>query len=339
VKRVLRVVARCALALAVGMTAAPLAPAAESARLRIATVAPAGSSFHKRLQALGAEWSRGPGGVSMNIYAGTQGGEMQIVRRMRVGQLQGAMLSSVGLAQIEKSVTALQYLPLMFRDWDDVDRVRERLRPELEARLRKAGYVVLFWGDGGWVRYFSRQPIRRLADLKSMRVYASSGDPESVEIFKHYYTPVVLEPDQILLGLRNGMIDALPIPAFLANFNQVPTYAPYMLDLRWAPITGALVMTERAWSRLDAGTQGWLRETSERAGHEMRRASRAEDEATVKAMKDKLGLKVVTLTPEAEREWRAEVSRMYPRLRGTLVPALMFDATVETLKAGRSAGS
>ena len=333
---------RCTLAacaIAIATCVAPTAGAAEAKQLRIATVAPAGSSFHKRLQALGAEWSRGPGGISMNIYAGTQGGELQIVRRMRVGQIQGAMLTSVGLAQIERSVTALQYLPLMFHDWEDVDRVRERLRPELEARLQKAGYVVLFWGDGGWIRYFSRRPINRLADLKSMRVYASSGDPETVEIFKDYYTPVVLEPDQILLGLRNGMIDALPVPAILANFNQVPTYAPYMLDLRWAPITGALVLTERAWKELDPKTQAWLRETSERAGYEMRRASRMEDEQTIQAMKDKLGLKVVTMTPEAEREWRAEVARMYPRIRGTLVPAPMYDAAVETLKTRRPSGS
>ena len=136
-----------------------LQPAQRAAgtELRIATVAPAGSSFHKRLQTLGNEWSRGAGGVSMNIYAGTQGGELQIVRRMRVGQIQGAMLTSVGLAQIERSVTALQYMPMMFRDWDDVDAVREKLRPDLERRLSDAGYVVMFWADAGWVRYFSKQ--------------------------------------------------------------------------------------------------------------------------------------------------------------------------------------
>ena len=317
----------------------PQTGAAEAGQLRIATVAPAGSSFHKRLQSLGAEWSRGPGGVSMNIYAGTQGGEPQIVRRMRVGQLQGAMLTSVGLAEIDRSVLALQYFPLMFHDWDDVDRVRERLQPDLEARLRKAGYVVMFWADAGWVRFFSKKPIQGVRDLKSMRVYASSGDSESVEMFKEFYTPVVLEPDQILLGLRNGMIDALPVPPFLANFNQVPTYAPYMLDLRWAPVTGAMVLTERAWNQLDPTTQAWLRQTSDRAGHEMRRASRQEDEDTVQAMRDKMGLKVTTLTPEAEREWRAEVARRYPLLRGKLVPAPMYDATVDTLKARPAPGT
>lgn len=318
------------------IAAAPAALAADRRELRIATVAPAGSAFHKRLQTLSNEWARGPGAVSMNIYPGTQGGELQIVRRMRVGQLQGAMLTSVGLSQLDKSVTALQLMPLMFKDWEDVDRVRERLRPDLEKRLRAAGFVVMFWGDAGWVHYFSKKPIRNIREIKPMRVYASSGDPESIEMLKAFYTPVVLEPDQILLGLRNGMIDALPVPAFLANFNQVTTYAPYMLDLNWAPVTGALVLTEKAWKQLDKPTQDWLKETSDRAGHSMRAASRAEDEQAVQAMVDKQGLKVIKLTPEAEREFRAEVARMYPRIRGTLVPAPMFDAAVETLKAERA---
>lgn len=327
---------RDALRAAVAAMAAGMAsPALSAARdeLRVATVAPSGSSFHRRLQALGAEWSRGPGGVAMNIYPGTQGGELQIVRRMRVGQIQGAALTSIGLGQIDRSVTALQFMPLMFRDWNDVDRVREKLRPDLERRLLAAGYVVMFWADAGWVRYFSKTPIRSVADLKPMRVYASSGDPDSVEMMKDYYTPVVLEPDQILLGLRNGMIDAIPVPAFLANFNQVATYAPYMLDLNWAPITGALVLTLRAWRKLDAAAQAWLRETSERAGDEMRRAARAEDEAAVQAMKDKHGLKVVALAPEAEREFRRELARIYPRIRGSLVPEPMFDAVRATLGA------
>jgi TRAP-type C4-dicarboxylate transport system substrate-binding protein len=189
------------------------------------------------------------------------------------------------------------------------------------------------------VRYFSKTPIQKIGDLKSMRVYTSSGEPETVEMFKNYYKPVVLEPDQIVLGLRNGMIDALPIPSILANFSQVPTYAPYMLDLRWAPITGALVLTERAWKQLDPKTQAWLRETSERAGVEMRRASRIEDDQTIQVMKDKQGLKVTTLSPEADREWRAEIARMYPQVRGYIVPAPMFDAAVETLKARHASGS
>lgn len=309
--------------------------AADQPVLKVATVAPAGSSFEKRLQALSAEWSRGPGGASMNIYPGTTGGELQLVRRMRAGQLHGAMLTTMGLAQIDRSVTALQYMPMMFQSWAEVDVVRERLRPELERRLREAGYVVLLWGDAGWVRYFSREPIRSVSDMRDMKIMASAGDPESIEMMKDYYRPVVLEPDQIELGLRNRMIDGVPIPAFLANFQQLGRYAPYMIDLQWVPITGALVVRARDWDRLEPATQDWILKTSAEAGRELRRASREEDEAAVRAMQQKQGLTIVSLSAEAEADWRSEVSRMYPRIRGTLVPESMFDAAVEALREYR----
>lgn len=311
------------------------AEASDATVLKIATVAPVGSSFDKRLQALSAEWARGPGGAHMDIFAGYPGGELQYVRRMRAGQLNGAMLTTTGLAQIDRSVTALQYMPMMFRSWEEVDVVRERLRPQLERRLREAGYVVLLWGDAGWVRYFSREPIRRVSDMRNMTIYASDGDPESLEMMKDYYRPKVLEPDQIQLGLRNRMIDGVPIPAFLANFLQLGRYAPYMVDLRWVPITGALVLRATDWDRLEPTTQQWMLKTSEAAGRDIRRASREEDEAAVRAMQQKQGLTVVSLSAEAETEWRNEVERMYPRIRGTLVPEGMFDATVEALREYR----
>jgi len=300
--------------------------------LRVATIAPRDSSFHKRLEALNAEWSKGPGGIHMDIFTGgAMGGELSIVRRMQNNQLQGAMLTSVGLGQIDKSVTALQLMPLMFRDWDDVDRVREALRPDLERRLQLAGYVVLFWADAGWVRYFSRTPIERIADLRPLRVLASDGDPDSIRLMSSYYTPVVLEPDKIYLSLRNRMIDAAPVPAFLANAMQVAAYAPYMVDLRWAPITGAFVVRKSYWDSLDSTTRAWLRESSERAGQDLRRITRSEDEQAILAMQQKQGLKIVKLSPDAEAEWRAEVAKMYPKLRGSLVPADMFDAVVRIL--------
>jgi len=311
------------------------AEASGTAVLKIATAAPVGSSYEKRLQALSAEWARGPGGARMEIFAGYPGGELQYVRRMRVGQINGAMLTATGLAQIDRSVTALQYMPMMFRSWEEVDAVRERLRPELERRMRQAGYVVLLWGDAGWVRYFSREPIHRVADMRDMTIFASDGDPQSLEMMKAYYRPKVLNLDDIQLGLRNRMIDGAPIPAFLANALQLVTYAPYMVDLRWAPITGALVVRAADWDRLEPATQQWLLKTSEAAGQDMRRASREEDEAAVRVMQQKQGLTVVGLSAEAEAEWRSEVERMYPRIRGTLVPEGMFDAAVAALREYR----
>jgi len=320
---------------------AATAPSAAETRLRIATVAPAGSSFHKSLQALGAQWASAPGGgVTLDIYPGTQGGEAQIVRRMRVGQIQGAMLTANGLGQIDREATALQLMPMMFRDWSEVDHVRESLRERLEGTLLEAGYVVLFWGDAGWVRFFASRPIEDAGVLRSMRVYADGNDPATLALMRDYYTPVPLDPDKILLGLRNGMIDAVPMPAFLANFMQVASHAPHMLDMRWVPIVGAMIVSRRAFESLPQETREFLLRTGREAGRRIREQARAEDEAAIAAMQQKQGLEVTPFPPAAEAEWRAAVEKLHPRIRGGVVPAETFDAAVAALEDfRRSAGA
>ena len=121
---------------------------------------------------------------------------------------------------------------MAFQSWAEMDFVRTRLEPRLEKIFLEKNYIILFWGDAGWVRVFSTEPVQSLADLKSRRVFASSGMPKALEMLTAYYTPVEMEPDKILLSLRNGMINVVPIPAFLANFSQVATKARYMLDMK-----------------------------------------------------------------------------------------------------------
>jgi TRAP-type C4-dicarboxylate transport system substrate-binding protein len=230
-------------------------------------------------------------------------------------------------------------MPMMFRDWHEVDHVREALRPQLEHGLANAGYVVIFWGDAGWVRFFSSRRIEHPQDLKALRVYADGGEPASLALMRDFYTPVPLDPDKILLGLRNGMIDAVPIPAFLANFLQVPGHAAYMLDVRWVPIVGALILTRGAFDALPAATQEYLLLTGRAAGNRIRGEARIEDDQAVAAMRDKQGLRIVAVPPAVEAEWREQVSRMYPRIRGDVVPAATFDAAVAALDAYRRGGA
>ena len=104
-----------------------------------------------------------------------------MVRKMRVGQINAAMLTASGLAEIEPSVTALQLMPLAFRNWEEVDFVREKLRPKFEQRFREKGFVALFWGDAGWVRFFSRHAGIMPDDLEQKAV----GKEIPVKKFSH----------------------------------------------------------------------------------------------------------------------------------------------------------
>lgn len=304
--------------------------------LKIATVAPPGTSFHKNLEDLGAAWAKAPGGpVKLNIYPGTQGGELQIVRRMRVNQIQGAMLTAIGLSQIDESVTALQLMPNVFQSWEEVDYVRETLSGPLNEIFLREGYVVLTWGDAGWVRFFSVEPIGGFQDLKNRRVFASTGTPKAMNLIKSYYNPVELEPDKILLSLRNGMIDTVPIPPFLANASQVATKANYMLEWKWAPVVGALVLRKASFEQLPAETRQYLLETSRQAGAQIRADARREDDEAIQAMVAKQKLQVTHLTPAAEAAWQSEMEKVLPRLRGEIVPAPMFDAVLEAVREYR----
>jgi TRAP-type C4-dicarboxylate transport system substrate-binding protein len=272
------------------------------------------------------------GGAQLIIFTdGTQGSEADMVKRMRIGQLQAALVTAVGLAQIDDSVTALQTMPMMYRSLDEVDYVREKLRPELEKRLAGKGFIVLCWVDAGWVKFFSRRPVVFPYDLKTQKLFAWAGDTKALEIMKAAgYQPIALETADILPGLQTGLIDALPAPPFFALAGQFYGPAPNMLDLNWAPLAGACIVSKKVWDKLPAEDQKVMLAAAAKAGDEIRAQARKEMIESVAAMQ-KRGLVVHELTPAAEAAWRQVAESAYPKIRGVIVPADMFDEVQKLL--------
>ena len=306
-------------------------------QLRIGTLVPKNSLYHRQLLEMGEAWRKAQGGGKYLVFPdGSQGGEADMVRRMRIGQLQGGLLSVVGLREIEPGIAALQNMPLMFRSWEEVDYVREKMRPAMEQRFLEKGFVVLAWGDAGWVRFFSKKPAFKPDDFKGMKFFAWGSESEQQEIMKSLgYTPVPLETGDILPAIQTGMIDAVPSTPYFALATQIYGTAQNMLDLNWAPIVGALVVTKKAWDEMSPAGQQALRDAGARAGTQIRTKARQEVDEAVDAMK-KRGLTVNTPTPEQMKSWNALADNLYPRIRGKLVPAATFDEVTAHLKAYRS---
>jgi len=307
-------------------------------QLRIGTLAPKNSLYHRQLMELGEVWRTAQGGNAKYIVFpdGSQGGEAELARRMRIGQLQGALLSVVGLREIEPSIGALQNLPLLFKSWEEVDYVREKMRPAMEKKFLDKGFVVLAWGDAGWVRFFSKEPALRPGDLKKMKIFAWGSEVEQQEIMKSLgYTPVPLETSDILPAIQTGMINVVPSTPYFALASQVYSTAPNMLEINWAPIVGALVVTKKAWDDMTPATQAAMRVASDKAGVSIRTQARQEVDDAVAAMK-KRGLIVNRPNPEQLREWNELAEKLYPRIRGAMVPAETFDEVFLHLKAFRA---
>ena len=305
---------------------------------RIGTLAPKNSLYHRQLLEVGEAWRTAQGGNAKYVVFpdGSQGGEAELARRMRIGQLQGALLSVVGLNEIEPSISALQSMPLLFKSWEEVDYVREKMRPAMEKKFLDKGFIVLAWGDAGWVRFFSKEPVFRPDDFKKMKFFSFAGESEQQEIMKSLgYTPVPLETADILPAIQTGMINVVPSTPYFALATQVFNTAPNMLEINWAPIVGALVVTQKAWDDMTPAGQQALKAAGEKAGAHIRNKARQEVEEAVDAMK-KRGLVVNKPNAEQQREWNDLAEKLYPRIRGNLVPAETFDEVFKHLKAFRA---
>ena len=303
------------------------APLAAQQTVKVATIAPKGSIYHRALQEMGEAYrQKSPAGARFIIYPDSiQGTEGDTVRRMRVGQLDASMLTVVGLSEIDPSVTALQYMPMMFRSWEEVDFVREKLRPELEGKLGARGFVVLIWGEGGWVQFFSKEPIWTPDEYKRAKIFAWSGDKLQASVMKSLgYNPVPIPIADIMPGLETGMIDTVPIAPLWAMIGQFDRVTRHMLRINWVPIVGATVMRRETFEAMKPEARAALLGAARKAEGELRAHRVKQDEEAIAAMQ-KRGLDVREMTPELEKAWRGVAERAYPLVRGTMVPAETFD--------------
>ncbi len=139
--------------------------------VKMATLAPKGSSWHLILQEMGEKWKAVSGGrVTVTLYpGGVAGDDEDVVRKMRLGTLNAGLFTSIGLGDIDRTVLALQ-IPMLFESYDELDYVREKMSPDLEKIFEQKGFVVLNWTDAGWVHFFTKTPVHTPDDLKALKL-------------------------------------------------------------------------------------------------------------------------------------------------------------------------
>lgn len=315
-----------------------LRAAEKTITLKLGTLAPLNTSYHKSLLAMGDKWRQASGGsVKLNIYAGgTLGGEADMVGLMQTGSLDAGLVTAIGLSEIDRDVLALQAMPLAFRSLDEVDYVGEKLRPMLEQRLLAKGYLVLFWSDSGWVRFFSKKHVLLPDDLRKQKIFCWAGNVRESDVYKASgFNPVSLETAAIPQALMSGTVEAVPMPPFFALAARLGDQTKYMLELNWAPLVGAAIVRKKSWDRLPSVTREALLKIASETGKKVKADGRAESEAAVATMV-KHGLQVQKVSPEVEAQWRAVVAKVENQIRGKIVPADMYDEAQKLLKEYRA---
>ena len=307
--------------------------------IRLGTLVPANTSWHKALLDMGNTWKNDTGGrVTLTIYpGGTQGDEATTIKKMQNNVLQAAFLTSVGLAELDPAFNIFG-MPFFTETSEEQAAIEKKLTPMLEQRLQPKGLHLLAWGTAGWVQLFSKQPLRTLADVKGAKLFASKGNDKWIAWYvANGFHPVPLLPADIptQLKLSTGLINAAPNPPYLALSLQIFRDARYMLDLHIAPLTAVLVVTNTAWNSISPEDRAKVTAAAQAMEQRVRTEAPLQDAESIKQMQAR-GLQVITLDPKAADEFRAAAGTLSATIRGTMVPAEIYDAAVQARDAFRT---
>jgi TRAP-type C4-dicarboxylate transport system substrate-binding protein len=327
-----------ALALLTGVSTPVAAPAQSKAAIKLATLVPEGSIWDKAFRTMTERWTKETEGrVKVRIYPGGMAGdEPGILRKMRTGSLNAAALTVSGLSDIDQGFAVFE-IPMFFRSKDEVLYVVEELTPLFEQRLRANGYVLVHWGYAGWIHLFSKEPIRRIEDLKRQKLFVTAGDDFFVEWWNdHDFHPVPLAVTDIFQGLETGLIDVVPSPTIASLTFQWYRATPYMLDLPISPYLGATIVSADVWDKLSAGDRAaMLAAAKDIERHLAEEVPRREREAIEEMQRRK-----VTVTSAAddknESPWRDMASMIGEKMRGERIDKECFDKVLALRDAFRA---
>jgi TRAP-type C4-dicarboxylate transport system substrate-binding protein len=306
--------------------------AEEPVVIKLATLAPSGSPWHENLKEIRAKWKEASKGqVELRIYpGGTAGDEGAMVRKMRIGQLQGAMITNSGLANISPAINAL-IVPLLADSYEKLDRVRQQIGVELIRHYDEKGFIILNWGDAGWVRFFVTEKDPSIDKVKKAKMFVWAGDDRIVELWKNVgFNAIPLAATDMLPALQTGMVNAYPTTAIMSLASQWFAFTPYMIDLPWAPLVGATVVSKRTWNQIPETIRPQLLTIAAESGFKLQSEVRQLENKAIEEMK-KRGLTILTLKGKKREEWHRTIKSVWPKMRGEIVPEKWFDAAVGAL--------
>lgn len=326
--------------LALGLTALPgssprTVGAQETTQLRIATLAPRGSSWARVFDA----WNNSLRQATQNrlslrvYYGGSQGDERDVIRKIRIGQLDGAAVTSTGLSLVVRPVLVLQ-APGVVENYQQLDRARAAMGDTFRAQFQENGMRLLGWGDVGEGRIFSNRPIARPSDLRSVRPWQWRDDSMFGEFLSVVgATGVRLGVPEVLPALSTGQVDTVIASATAASALQWHTRVTHVTQQANTILVGATILSQEKYASLAPDLQQALDQTSEQAHRALVQRIRRDDQRYYTVLTTRHGLTAVDTTPH-RAEWQQAAEQTRNRLAGRLFPRELMEQVMAAARRG-----
>jgi TRAP-type C4-dicarboxylate transport system substrate-binding protein len=279
---------------------------------KIATQAPRNSPWIKPIYTIGEElYKISNNKIKLKIYpSGVAGSEADVVRKIRIGQLDGGTLTGVGLAKIAPEVFSLS-LPLLIKDDKEFEFVLNKVKDEFAKKMEKKGFIIVTWFKAGWLYLFSKNPVFYPDDLKSQALAISVGDQEIMQSWRTMgYKVVPIATNDILAGLQSGMIDSYYSPPWASLQFQWFGIANNMCSIKFSPLVMGLVMRKRSWNKLSPALKKQFLEIAKVQVDRFDEDLVEVDQEHMDMMLDN-GLRVNQISNEALKVWEKDVVKGY----------------------------
>ncbi len=300
--------------------------------LKLASLAPEGSSWITALRAIDAELrEKTDQAVGFKIYpGGVQGDEDVMMRKIRVGQLHGGVFAALGLSQLNPEILTVQ-MPFLFETYAEVDYVLDQMKAFYKQGYAANGYTLLGLVDIGFVHILSQQPIHNIEDLKGVKVWQMENEPITAAIFdKVGVQSVPLPLPDVLLGLQTNLIEMVYAPPSAAIALQWFTRVNYRIALPINYTVGALLISTKKISSLSLEHQTLLEEITQRHTKALSTQIRLENQQALEVMQDQ-GITVIDPLPDAIETFRLQVQKAQGDLVGKAFTQEAFDLVLKHL--------
>jgi len=304
--------------------------------IKMATLAPEGSSWMKTFNLLKSEvMKKTENRVQFRIYpGGVLGDEMDMLRKMKIGQIQGAAFTSGGLSALFKEIDVLQ-VPFVFQKYEEVDTVLKKMDSFFRKGFEDNGHILLGWSEAGFIYLMSTLPISNVTDLKKAKVWTWEESPMSKAIFDEAGVKAIpLSVPDVLVGLQTGLVDVVYAPPTGAISLQWFTKIKYLTDVPLAYLAGGIVVRKDAFKQIPPSYQNFILESFQKHLDQLKTVTRNENREAIKVM-TRQGVKVVTPSKDQIDEFKRLSNKAMSHIGGQSFSKKVLDEVTSLLEGYR----
>lgn len=304
---------------------------------KIATVSPDGSLWMRSLRQAAADITdHTEGRVTFKFYpGGVMGDDKVVIRKIRLGQLHGAVMT---VGALEQTYTDIQLynMPMLFRSLDEVDYVRKIMDPVLIDGLEERGFVAFGFAEVGFAYAMSQVLVSSVADVRAQKVWVPDGDEGAKRTLVSFgIAPIPLSIADVLSGLQTGLINGVAVPPVAAIALQWHTQLEHVLDLPFMYIYGTFVINGRQFSKISAQDQAFVHDVMGKLVRDVNERNRKDHERSVEVLQAQ-GLAWNVPEKREVLEWQAYADQASLDLvNAGIVSESLYEALIENLTAYR----